>query len=203
MQGCSARCMIPSRSQNLKQCTFWIVCLQTRFVRSSICRQRLAARYWQTLSHTKSQSRQAGQWIAWAAAIQLLPERVEENRCVHICIAIPGHWIQINSGALVIDPARAKLLEQPDHAWSSRLIWLSEYPNIKVHSCRHWTMRWGEQFQNPFMQQKTGTCQWNVHRNLEAQHKPDALVCKEVPISRGLIDMWCSFCWNCEHDSGH
>lgn len=54
------------------------------------------------------------------------------------------------------------------------------------------------------MQQKTRTCGWNVHKNRQgnSKHKPDALVHSEVPISRGLIDIWCRFCRDCEHDSG-
>ena len=37
-------------------------------------------------------------------------------------MVVPGHRVQVNSSALVIDATRSKLLEQSEHAGSSRLV---------------------------------------------------------------------------------
>ena len=41
-----------------------------------------------------------------------------------------------------------------------------------------------------------------IEKGSSKRDKPDALVRSDVAISRRLIDMWCGFCQNCEHDSG-
>ena len=44
---------------------------------------------------------------------------------------IPRHWVRTNTGALVIDAARAKLLEQTDHAGTPRLMYFLEHRSIE------------------------------------------------------------------------
>ena len=49
-------------------------------------------------------------------------DEVGNNRDIHVRVLIPRRWIEINSSAIVVDTARTELLEQPNHARTSRLI---------------------------------------------------------------------------------
>jgi hypothetical protein len=51
-----------------------------------------------------------------------IQDEVRENRDIHVRIVVPGHRVQVDSGALVIDATWSILLKQSNHAGSSGLI---------------------------------------------------------------------------------
>ena len=85
--------------------------------------------YQRFLFRTKSPFRRAGQCIAWGTT-QLSSVEVGGNRDIHVRNFIPGRRIEINSCAIVVDPARTMLPKQPEHAGSSGLLQFPKHCKI-------------------------------------------------------------------------